>query len=82
MNVLSGTLVLPTACFVYGLLVAATQPLPRMTSVKEGSEWGLVRAYSDRIIIRKVDAVTRAPTREYRVIPLDGVSDFRFGLQR
>jgi hypothetical protein len=53
-----------------------------MTSVKEGSEWGLVRAYSDRIIIRKVDAVTRAPTREYRVIPLDGVSDFRFGLQR
>jgi hypothetical protein len=82
MNVLSGVLVLPTACFLWGLFFAATQPLPRMASVKDGSEWGLVRAYSDRMIIRKVDPVTRAAMQEYRVIPLEGMSDFRFGLQR
>jgi hypothetical protein len=82
MNVLSGTLVLPYACFLFGLFVAASQPLPRMASVKDGSEWGLVRAYSDRIIIRKVDPVTRAATQEYRVVPLEEESDFRFGLQR
>jgi hypothetical protein len=53
-----------------------------MESVKDGSEWGLVRGYSDRIIIRKVDPVTRAATNEYRVVPLEEESDFHFGLQR
>jgi hypothetical protein len=82
MNILSITMALPFACAIWGLLIAATQPLSPMTSVKEGSEWGLVRAYSDRIIIRKIDPVTRAATAEYRVVPLEGLSDFRFGLQR
>jgi hypothetical protein len=74
MNVLAGT-----ACFLYGLLIAATQTLPLMNSVKDGSEWGLVRAYSDRIIMRRVDPVTRAAMQEYKVVPLDDASDFAFG---
>jgi hypothetical protein len=82
MALLSVALAFPFACFLFGVFVSATQPLPLLASTKDGSEWGLVRAYSDRLLIRKVDPVSHDYMREYKVVPLEQASDFRFGLQR